>query len=368
MKQRLSYVAIFCLLGLLVGYVLADVGGWQIHRPPNAEWFSGSIGDPAWNWMKAVDKLVGAGGGLGTGSIYYVDSAVTTSSDGTSWERAVATIDAAVNLCTHDRGDYIMVAQGHSEAFITQSLDIDVRGVTLIGFGNGSLMPTIIYDHANAEVAIGADNVSIKGFRFKAAVTAVLMGIEVEDSVDYFVISDCVFDVNKPGTDEFAEAINFVNNNASCAILSNRFNMNAGGGHANAAIFCDADTADLRIIGNDIRGDYAVGCIGGDTAASTDILIMDNLLINGALVGDGGINAVAAVDMDSSLATGGLLINNYIASDVATAQAMHVFDDGVLFNNYVADEDGDEYSGSPEWMPYFVGADDANSIAGHVDG
>ena len=114
----------------------------------------------------------------------------------------------------------------------------------------------------------------------------------------------------------------------------------------------------MSIIGCDIRGDYSVACIGGDTTASTDILIKDNILINGALVGDGGINAVAAIVLLD--ATGGFIADNRIVSDVATGLLMRVADDCVFMNNFISDTDGDEFSGTTE--------DTAASITAHADG
>lgn len=343
MKQKLSYGVTFCALALLAGYVFASVGGWNITSPPNEKWFSGSKSDPAWGWMKSADKLIEAGFGLGTGSVFYVDSGVTTAGNGTSWDNAVETIDEAVNLCTAARGDVILVAAGHGETFITQSLDCDVNDITIRGLGQGSNCPTITYNHANAEVAIGADNVTIKNIVFRADKTGVLMGIEVEDGVDYFTISNCRFYADVAGTDEFVESINFVNNNTGCIIENCIFNMKAGG--AAHAIFCDADTDQLTIRGCDIRGDYSVACIGGDTAASTDILIQSNILVNGALVGDSGLNAVACISLLDS--TGGLIMDNYMAADTGTdIMRGAVADDCVFIENYVTDDDGDEYEGS----------------------
>jgi hypothetical protein len=291
-------------------------------------------------WAESVENQ------SGTGVTFYVDSGVATGGDssGSSWTNAVTTIDAAVNLCTASRGDVIKVAQGHSETFITESLDVDVIGVSIIGYGNGSLRPTIVYNHANAEVAIGADNCSITNMRFITSITEVLMGIEVEDGVDYFTISGCEFTDagDAVGTDEFLEAINFVNANIGCTIANCKFNAKAAG--AAHAIFMDADTDQTSIIGCDIRGDYSVACVGGDTTASTDILLKDNILINGSLVADGGLNAVAAISFVDSSA--GVVMGNYIGSDVATALLMTVFDDGLFMgDNYVADTDGDEFGG-----------------------
>ena len=127
----------------------------------------------------------------------------------------------AVNLCEDSRGDIIFVAQGHAETFLTQSLDVDVIGITIIGCGTGSLRPTITFGHTAAEVAIGADNVTIKNMRFICSVTGVLMGMEVEDGVDYFHIEGCEFTSagDAIGTDEFVEAINFVNNNIGLSLI-----------------------------------------------------------------------------------------------------------------------------------------------------
>jgi hypothetical protein len=342
----------------LVGFALAE--NWPFSYE--------NVSNPI-SLAQVLDKRVGsietdianlkAHANLGTGKVFYVDSAVGADTyTGTTPATATATIDAAVNLCEASRGDVIYVMQGHAETFIAQSLDVDVIGVTIIGLGNGSLRPTITYNHANAEVAIGADNCSISNMRFVSSVTGVLMGIEVEDGVDYFTITDCEFTDagDAVGDDEFVEAINFVNNNTGCTIERCRFNAKAAG--AASAIMLDADTNQLTIRNNDIRGDYSVACIAGDTTASTDILIQGNLLINGSLVADTGINTVAAISLLE--ATAGLICDNRIVSDVGSAALMRIADDCVFMNNYVSDTDGDEFSGTKE--------DDATSVTGFVDG
>ena len=305
---------------------------------------------------RAYDQALA--GMLGTsGTIFYCDSEEATGTEnGLSWLTATDTLDEAVNLCTANAGDIILVAPGHAETFIIQALDVDVIGVTIIGLGTGSDKPTLTYNHANAETAIGADNVTIKGIIFHSTITGVLMGIEVEDSVDFFTIEKCEFTVDDAAVDEFIEAINFVNNNIGCTIRNNKFNAKAAG--AAHAIFMDADTNTTSIIGNDIRGAYSVACIGGDTAASTDLLIKDNILINGSLVADTGINTVAAIVLLDN--TAGLIVDNRIVSDVATALLMRVADDMCFMNNFVLDTDGDEFSGTKE--------EDAASVAGHADG
>jgi len=356
--NRKFQISILCLLLVIAGLLFADATRWNINSRPTDRWFDGSTGDPAWNWMKDIDDLVELGQNPGTGRVFYVDSGVVNEGDGTDWDNAKDTLEEAVQLCTADRGDYILVAQGHAETFTSEDLDVDIAGVTIVGCGRGSLRPTITYNHTNAEVAIGADNVTIVNMRFITSVTGVLMGIEVEDGVSYFTLRNCEFNEvgDATGTDEFVEAVNFVNANVGCTIENCRFIAKAAG--ASAAIFLDADTDQLTIRNCDIRGDYSTACIAGDTTASTNILIQGNILINGSLVGDGGINAVAAISLLD--ATAGLIVDNRIVSDVATGLLMRVADDCVFMNNYISDCDGDEFSGTKE--------DDAASITGHEDG
>jgi hypothetical protein len=352
--KRFQIIAPWVLLLCLIAY--GGATNWNINSRPTSDWFSSndSPRNVPLQWMRDIDLLVGSS--IGTGLNFYVDSGVANAGDGSDWNNAVESIEEAIALCTASRGDRIHVAQGHAETFITESLDVDKIGITIIGYGTGSLKPTITYNHANAEVAIGADNCAIYNIRFLSSITDVLMGIEVEDGVDYLHIEGCDFDVELAGTDDFVEAINFVNNNTGCTIKNCTFNAGAGG--AAHAIFCDADTDRLSIIGCDIRGDYSVACIGGDTAAITDVLIQGNILINGDLVADGGLNAVAAISLLDGSA--GLIADNRIGSDVATGLLMRVADDCVFVNNYITDTDGDEFSGTSE--------DSAASIAAHTDG
>jgi len=359
MKQKLSYGVIFCLIGLLIGYVFADVGGWQIHRPPTADWFSGSVGDPAWNWMKAADKLIELGANPGTGKIWYVDSGVTTAGSGNSWESAYATLKAAIVASDadsgDDRGDYFLLAQGHAETFTAaDGFDVTVSGATIIGLGKGSLIPTFTMNHADADSAIGADNVTLKNLRFLCSVTGVKLAIDIEAGSDYCDIDGCLFwEVgDATGTDEFLDAIIIGNACIGTTIQNCIFRGEAAG--AVSAITSDNDTAFTTIRNNVIVGDYSTGCIEFATVASTDLHILSNILINGDLVGDNGLNAKAAIDIVD--ATGGFVCDNRIGSDVATGLLMRVADDMVFMNNYITDDDGDEFSGVTEDTSATIGA------------
>jgi hypothetical protein len=336
---------------ILVALVATSVYGlatsWNINQRPTADWWSGSSRDIAWSWMKAIDDLVAGGGkNPGTGSIFYVDSGVTNEGDGSNWANAKDTLDEALNLCTDSRGDIIYVAQGHAETYTAaDGFDADVIGVTIIGLGSGSLAPTFTFNHANAEVAVGADNVTIQNLRFLCSVTGVLVGVDIEAGADYCTIQGCTFwEVgDASGTDEFVDALYIGNACIGTTIQGCTFRAEAAG--AVSAITSDNDTSFTTIRGNTIVGDYSTACIEFATVASTDLHILDNLLVNGDLVADNGLNSVAAISIVD--ASGGLCAGNRIAADTATNHlAMTVFDDGVFIQNFTTDDDGDDFEGT----------------------
>jgi len=303
-----------------------------------------------------IDNLEGAAN-LGTGKVFYVDSAVGADTyTGKTPATATATLDAAVGLCTADRGDVIYVLQGHNEALsAADGADLDVAGITVIGLGNGSLKPTFDYDGADGELVIGAANITIKNLRFRVSTNATTQAIDVESAGDSFAIIDCEFGWAETATDEFANCI-IVGDTANEGLIKG-CTFKAGGQAAVSAIKIDADIVGIVIEDNDIWGDYSTANIVIDEA-SDDIIIRRNLLFNGTMGGDGEIGAVEVLEAADS--TSGFVADNRIVSDVATGLLMRVADDMVFMNNFISDTDGDEFSGSVE--------SGAASIAAHADG
>lgn len=247
--------------------------------------------------------------------------------DGT-YLRPFSTLDYAIGRCTANRGDVIYVMPGHTETITSAAaIDFDIAGVKAIGLGHGSKMAEIEFNHASATVAIGADNVVIENLRFNATITTVGAAIIVEDGVDYAVIRGCLFDVDTAGTDEFTDCINFVNDNSYCVVEG--CTMDMGIAAAVSAVHMDADTAFMKISGNVIRGDYSTACIVGDTTLSTNLLIEDNLLMNGI---GGNVGTEPAIELLTG--THGVIRRNDIVCNLATKAASIVADTCFLFENY----------------------------------
>jgi len=238
-----------------------------------------------------------------------------------------ATIDFAIGQCASGRGDTIYVRPGYTEIITGTDITLDVDGVSVIGLGTGASMPTISHNLAAAEVSITADNVTWQGIRHRADVTAVLVGIEIEDGADFCTVRGCKFDVVTTTTDEFLVTIrtNDASNNA--LIEYNDIDMGLGGAVAAISFTEDTDATTVRY--NRIEGDYSTANINGITTLSTKLDINNNLLINGN-------SAAIGVQPGIELLTGstGTISDNYIVCNLTTKAASVVADTCMLFQNF----------------------------------
>lgn len=153
--------------------------------------------------LQIGDKSVYAG----TGKTFYVDSGASGASDsnsGANWTAALATLDGAINKCTANQGDTIIIAEGHSESYTTTGAKatFDVAGVNVIGLGSGSNRPTFSFGHTGATFTISAANITIENLLFVTAVDSVvtfatisgndcaLINCESRDVTDKEVVTD----------------------------------------------------------------------------------------------------------------------------------------------------------------------------------
>ena len=202
------------------------------------------------------------------GDAFFVDSnAGADTNKGTSWENALATIDAAVNKCTASNGDVIWVHPAHAENLAADSaIDIDLAGVSVIGIRRGRLMPTLTGTAIAGDCKLAAAGVSIRNLRFLGGIDA-MTGI-VEVSGADCAILDCEYrDVTGQATDAI------ITTAAADRLLIDglRF-MGAAGAGANSAIaVVGADDTEIRNFY--IYGNFAVGGIDFRTTLSARVNI-----------------------------------------------------------------------------------------------
>ena len=278
-------------------------------------------------------------GGLGmiAGSVFFVDSNNSNGSNSPEAgvkNRPFLTLDYAVSQCTANKGDVIYVMPGHTETIATDSaVDLDVAGITVIGLGSGSLVPVIDYTDAAGTFVIGADNVSVYNINLHANVPEVVAGVVIEAGVDYACVKGCRFDVETTGTDEFLISIqtNAASNNFN---ISNNY-IDNGLGAAVHAIKLVADSDNSIIKDNHILGDYSTANIGGITTLSTNLLIENNILINGET---GAIGTEPVIEMLTG--TTGLVRRNVFFCNLATIAAQSVADAMAFSENFAGEDVG----------------------------
>ena len=293
------------------------------------------------NFQKWAEGVEGDIVGLGTGKVWYVDSGASDPGDGISWNRAAATFDAIWAFIDADggsnRGDIVKVAEGHNEPFTTaDAADMDVAGVTVIGYGSGSLMPTFDYDQPAGKLVFGASNITIVNLRFRCSTDGITTAIDIEAGVDYPRIINCEFGFAETSTDEFASMITASNSEGGvvrgCLI-------DAGAASTVNAIEL-SNTNLWRISDNDMLGDYSTAQINPVTVLSTNYIVEDNLLWNGS---QSGLNTEPVFEAVSG--STGIVCNNQAAANLATVAAAFVGNRTLFFANEYNEDEGGGFTG-----------------------
>ena len=315
-------VGVFCT-GLT--YNAADKATFQ----NGYAWSGHPAKDRAWDWAVEMQALTEAGVALGTGKIFYVDSEVTTEGNGSSWSRAKDTLNEAVDLCTSNRGDVILIAQGSSATMgaAADEVDIDVHGITIIGMGTGTLRPLFDYTgDVSAAFTIDADNITIRNCVFNANILDVNDGIYIKAGSTDCAIIACSFTITLDGTDEFHESINSVGA-ASDRLLIEGCIFRQGAGAAVAALHM-LDSDGFIFKNNIVQGTYSTATIFGETNASTDILVVNNFFSDS---GADTLNIVAA--------STGFVARNVIAFETTAAAALDIGNCWSVSNVAILDDD-----------------------------
>jgi hypothetical protein len=282
-----------------------------INEKPNEKWFSGDTKiNPLYKWLQEADQMIEAGVLLGTGNVYYVDSGVTTEGNGNTWATAKNTLDEAIDLCTDDNGDVILIAQGHAENLSgAGTVTCDKSGVTIIGCGNGELRPTFTTTATDGTFLVSDDSVKIYGLRFVPGISAVVTAISVSATGDSFTMTNCEFVNPGTATYEYITMVTLASGSDYVTISGNNFVSTVTSTGCSEAIKAGAGVVNrLSIVGNEFQGAFIVSPIWSDQI-NTNCLVADNT-IHQATTGQFGIEFTAA-------ATGNLY-NNTVYTDGAT--------------------------------------------------
>jgi len=218
--------------------------------------------------------------------VLFVDSGATDTLDaddtehGHSFEKPLATLDYAIGLTTASEGAIILLAPGHAESKTTTGniALLDVAGVTVIGLGSGSLIPTFTLGHAGTTLSVTAANCKIKNIKLISDIADCAAGITAGATADGLEVEDCIL-TDGAAAKELVIGISLAAACDGVKIINNQFYTVDTGGCASAIKMVGA--CDRSIIsGNIIFGDYSVACIDGSTAAQAIVIIRDNVMRN----------------------------------------------------------------------------------------
>ena len=263
----------------------------------------------------------------------------------------VSTLDYAVGLCSP--GDIIYVRPGYAQSMTAaDAVDIDVAGVTVIGLGRGTTRPKFTYDNSAGEFVIGAANVRIENLWFVPSVTGITKAIDVETGSTGFQIINCRFgDAETAGTDEFNATIIIAATTTDGVISGNYINMGEAG--AVAGITITGACHRTEISNNVIIGDYSTANINSITTLQSDLLIVDNLLVNGVT---SGLNTEPTIELLTG--SSGVIARNYSACNLTTLAAHQVNDTAANFQNYFTEDRGSGNTAAATAASIVASADD----------
>lgn len=199
--------------------------------------------------------------------------------DGLTPERALATIDAAIGKCTASRGDTIFVLPGHAENIATATaINCDVAGITIVGLGQGNLIPTISTTAAAGSITIGAANVTLRNLRLLAAFeTGTTTMITIAAAGDGCTLDGLQF----RDTSATFEALIHVSvaTTVTDLLIKNCSFVTAAGSLTNSILFAGTST-DVVIEDNYFFVDSSDDVIDHLAAASVNLVIRRNVIIN----------------------------------------------------------------------------------------
>lgn len=216
-----------------------------------------------------------------TGDIFFVHSG--TGTDGAGYGRnpdaPCATIDYAIGLCTASKYDRIYVMPGHAEnVTAADGIDCDVIGVSIIGIGEGDLIPTVSYTAAAGSITISVASVTLKNIKFVANfATGVTTGLTIEAGADGLTLDGLRF-ADTTTDKEFLIHASIATGVDRLTVKNCRF-IGLAGTMSGSLVFAGT-SLDTEICHNYWRVDSSDSVIHHDTGVASNVYLHHNAIIN----------------------------------------------------------------------------------------
>ena len=285
------------------------------------------------------------------GEVFFVDgnsgnaanSAV--SGQGGSWDMPFSTVNYAISRCSNNAGNVIFVAANHTETIAdtnddnvsgttTDEFCVDKSGVTIIGLGAGTRRPTFTLATAtDACIDIQAANCALYNLVFYNTIADNVAMLDAQATADGLIIENCKF--YESAND--AESIIQVLLSANCddvVIRGCRFYNVAANDGGLASIKLEGGSDRLKLYDNIWDGDWNEQLIDGDTAASTEIEIIDNIF--------NSIDATYGAAIDLHSGSTGVIKGNHIHCPLGSNEGPIEADGCLISDNWSTRNEGQD--------------------------
>lgn len=217
----------------------------------------------------------------GTGARFFVHSGTGTDEGGAgrSPDKPTATIDYAIALCTASKGDIIFVMPGHAENVTAATgINCDVIGISIIGLGDGDLVPTVSFTAAAGSVTVSVASVTLKNLKFVANfATGVTTGFTIAAGADGLTLDGLQF-ADTTTDKEFLIHASIATGVDRLLIKNCRFHGLAG--TMSGSLVFAGTSLDAEICHNYWRVDSSDSVIHHDTGAASNMYLHHNAIVN----------------------------------------------------------------------------------------
>jgi hypothetical protein len=224
-----------------------------------------------------------------SGNVYWVDYNGTNASDNTSsgsFDIPFKTLDYAIGRCTANNGDIIFIKEGHTETITaSNTLTLDVAGVTVIGLGAGADRPTFtVSTDATATITVSGASTKVSNILVIGALDGLNTALTVSGN-------DVSLDIEYRDTSQTVEA------DIAVTATGDRFRLKlkdvgftGGDQRDQSVVLTGVDGARINI---DMYGKVATAVVNFAGTSCTDIAVSGSTYVSGTT--DGSKNVVDTI-------------------------------------------------------------------------
>jgi hypothetical protein len=263
--------------------------------------------------------------------LFGVGGVATGTGKGT-YNRPFSTINAALDACTANRGDIILIMPGYTETIATAAggTNFDVAGVAIVGLGSGSLKPTLTYNGVvGADSNLSSDDVTLYNLRFVANLANITAPLHITGADAR--VDNCEF-LTDTNTACFLTSILSTNTAFGLQITNCVVNMESTiGGVAVTDVAAQAFSIDgdnTVIKDNVIHGEFSVTMILNTTTAIEGLIVTDNVGANVSTAAAAGAVSLAASS------TGMIYRNNFGVLESSSIDGLIINRNCGMIENY----------------------------------